>query len=402
MVFKKIYHNLLYYRNGHSFEEKFNNTNANYRNENRDYKPRHDNFENKFAERPDFGDRFTANRNKTHPSNRGRGGGSMNGGGMTRSSNGYERNGSGSYDRNGSNGSPHMNGMNGSADKDLPPRFKRMGGFNDHQPQSMRPSAMMLKPKTPSSLPKSAMQRMENGMMMSGGSSTPKLMMTTAEPPVFISKKSNNTKQQNKMGPTREEVFGKIEAVLAKLSETGSTNEAYTAWKEGDIPNKMVNNALIHFFKQIIKMEELEHRQLALQLVEQLVMEDLVTQVHCKEGLSRLIQSHTNLETTEGGMVSLCMWSLVTDKVKLDEVAEMTEGGVTHPLFLDVLQSMAAENETKTLADFKASGVKLLDQLPQELRWVFVRSFIWMTEIRKFSTLSLIKMKISEVEKELN
>jgi len=357
------------YRNGHSFEEKFNSSNANYRNENRDYKPRHDSFENKFAERPDFGDRFTANRNKTHPSNRGRG--SMNGGGgMTRSSNSYERNGSGSYDRNGgsSSGSPHMNGMNGSADKDLPPRFKRMGGFSDHQPQSLRPSAMMLKPKTPSSLPKSAMQRMENGMMMSGGSSTPKLMMTTAEPPVFISKKSNNTKQQNKMGPTREEVFGKIEDVLAKLSETGSTNEAYTAWKEGDIPNKMVNNALIHLFKQVIKMEGPEQRQLALQLVDQLVTEDLVTQVHCKEGLSRVIQSLSNLETSEGGVVSLCVWSLGSDKVKLDEVAEMTEGGATHPLFLDVLQSMAAENETKTLADFKASGVKLLDQLPQELR----------------------------------
>jgi hypothetical protein len=27
--------------------------------------------------------------------------------------------------------------------------------------------------------------------------------------------------------------------------------QAFTAWKEGDIPAKMVNNALIHFFKQV-------------------------------------------------------------------------------------------------------------------------------------------------------
>ena len=377
-------------------------SNSSYRNDERDYKPRRDNFENKFAERPDFGDRFTANRNKTHPSNRGRGG-NMNGNGINRSStnngydrtagggggyerNGYERNGyeRNGYDRSGSssggnyernnggmgNGSPHMNGSGG--ERDLPPRFS--GGrrnLSDHQAPSLRPSAMMLKPKTPSSLPKSAMQRMENGQLMSGGSSTPKLMMTTAEPPVFISKKSNNKGAQDKknQGPTREEVFNRIDGVLTKLTESGSTNEAFTAWKEADIPNKMVNNALIHLFKQVAKLADGEQRTLSFQLVDQLVSEDLVSQVHCKEGLARLVSSLPNLETAEGGMVGLCVWCLTSDKVRLEELAEMTEGGgSSHPLFLDILQALAAENETKTLADFKASGVKLLDQLPPELR----------------------------------
>merc|ERR1712242_395265 len=63
---------------GPSFEEKFRENNTGYNNidRDRDYKDnykKHDSFESKFAERPDFGDRFTANRNKTHPSNRGRG-----------------------------------------------------------------------------------------------------------------------------------------------------------------------------------------------------------------------------------------------------------------------------------------------------------------------------------------
>merc|ERR1711933_382864 len=64
---------------GPSFEEKFRENNTGYNNNDRDrdykdnYKKR-DSLESKFAERPDFGDRFTANRNKTHPSNRGRGG----------------------------------------------------------------------------------------------------------------------------------------------------------------------------------------------------------------------------------------------------------------------------------------------------------------------------------------
>merc|ERR550525_2255867 len=91
-----------------SFEEKFRETNSNYNNSDQrergeSFKKR-DSFESKFAERPDFGDRFTANRNKTHPSNRGRGG-NMNGNGINRSStnNGYDRiaGGGGGYERNG-------------------------------------------------------------------------------------------------------------------------------------------------------------------------------------------------------------------------------------------------------------------------------------------------------------
>merc|ERR1719244_2103855 len=51
---------------GPSFEEKFRENNSNYNNsDQRDYKDNYkkrDSFESKFAERPDFGDRFTANR----------------------------------------------------------------------------------------------------------------------------------------------------------------------------------------------------------------------------------------------------------------------------------------------------------------------------------------------------
>jgi len=358
------------YRNGHSsFEEKFTSSNSSYRGDEsrdhlRDYKPKRDNYESKFAERPDFGDRFTANRNKTHPSNRGRGGGRMmdngGGGGYGRSSNGYG-------DRNGSGGPPHYSS---GGDKDLPPRFKKMGFGSGNGDIQLRPSSnsMMLKPKTPSSLPKSATARLDGGIIPS--SSTPKLMMTTAEPPVFISKPSVDKKRQEKknQGPTREEVFNKIEEVLKKLLDTSSTNEAFTIWKEGDIPAKMVNNALIHLFKQVVKMTEEPSRELALQLVDQLAAEETITQVHCREGLSRLIQSFSNLEAADGGMVHLAVWSLNTDKVKLSELAEMTEGGSIHPYFLSVLQKLANKSEDSALSLFKESGVKLLDQLPESLR----------------------------------
>jgi hypothetical protein len=61
-------------------------------------------------------------------------------------------------------------------------------------------------------------------------------------------------------------------------------------------------------------------------------------QIHCKEGLGRLVQSYSSLEAVEGGLADLAAWCLASDKIKLAELAEMTEGGATHPFFLTVLQ----------------------------------------------------------------
>lgn len=55
-------------------------------------------------------------------------------------------------------------------------------------------------------------------------------MMSTNEPPVIMQKSSSNAKKlqdKKNQGPTRDEVFGKIDALLEKLFETDSTNEAF-------------------------------------------------------------------------------------------------------------------------------------------------------------------------------
>jgi hypothetical protein len=50
------------------------------------------------------------------------------------------------------------------------------------------------------------------------------------------------------------------------------------------------------------------------------------------------VQSYSSLEAVEGGLADLAAWCLASDKIKLAELAEMTEGGATHPFFLTVLQ----------------------------------------------------------------
>jgi len=346
--------------NGHShYEDKYNNINNSYNNrdESRGYKPKSDyNNDSKYVERPDFGDRFTANRNKTHPSNRGRGGGvGMGSGG--RQNGGYNN----SYDKNGSLG-----------DQSLPPRFKKMtmyGGSNGGSTNGdiqLRPANgnLMLKPKTPAILPKSA--RLDNGPVQLNNGVT---NMNVLEP-VYISKKGGDKGKtdKNKKGPTREEMCKSIDNVITKLVETDSTNEAFTVWKDGSIPNKMVNNALIHMFKQIIKLDEEPKRVLAFQLVDQLIAEDIITTTHCKESLSRIVQSHGQADEVSQGMVDLSTWCLITNKSKLVELGEMTDGGSVHPLFLSILQKVASDNENKALEMFTESDIKLLDQLPQNMR----------------------------------
>merc|ERR1712142_450027 len=122
--------------------------------------------------------------------------------------------------------------------------------------------------------------------------------MGTKQPPVIIQKPSANAKKQQEkknQGPTRDEVFGKVDSLLENLYKSDSTNEAFTSWKEAEIPAKMVNNALIHLFKRILKNEEAEQRRLALDLVDQLFQSELITAVQVKETLVKLV---SNIESS--------------------------------------------------------------------------------------------------------
>lgn len=248
------------------------------------------------------------------------------------------------------------------------------GSSGDRDPPPLRPSpnSMMLKPKTPYSLPKSAMAKLD-GINPVPNPKIDKVMMTSNEPAVIIQKPASNSKKQNdkkNQGPTRDEVFGKIDLILAKLGENNSTNEAFTTWKEANFPAKMVNNALIHLFKQIIKNPSSDGRTLCLEFVNQLYCSDLVTAVQVKESLARLVSNTETSSDTNTTTITaeLAAWAVNTDKVKLVEVAEMAEGGASHPLFLIVLQTLATKSKNSTLDMFKESNIKLTDMLPTNMR----------------------------------
>lgn len=199
------------------------------------------------------------------------------------------------------------------------------------------------------------------------------MMMSTNEPPVIIQKTSSNAKKQQEkknQGPTRDEVFGKVDGLLSKLYENNSTNEAFTTWKEAEIPAKMVNNALIHMFKRILKNSQESQRKIAMDLVDQLFGSDLITGVQIKESLVKIVSSLDSSSDTMilSTMAEMSSWAVLTDKLRLTDVAEITEGGSSHPLFLTVLQVMSVKDKEVTQRHIKEQNIKLMDQLPPNLR----------------------------------
>merc|ERR1719411_788098 len=198
-----------------------------------------------------------------------------------------------------------------------------------------------------------------------------KIMMTTNQPPVIIQKPSANAKKQQdkkNQGPTRDEVFGKVDSLLENLYKNDSTNEAFTSWKEAEIPAKMDNNALIHLFKQILKNDEAEQRQLAMDLVDQLFQSEQITAVQVRETLVKLVSNIESSSDNTNNIAEVSAWAVLSNKLKLSEMSEITEGGASHPLFFTVLQRMAGKDQDKTLQYFKSHNIKLMDQLPTNMR----------------------------------
>ena len=63
----------------------------------------------------------------------------------------------------------------------------------------------------------------------------------------------NKEKNRGQKGPTRDEVFARIEKILSELLQHESTNEAAEAWKEDAwLPSKMAQTAVTHLYKQLL------------------------------------------------------------------------------------------------------------------------------------------------------
>jgi translation initiation factor 4G len=301
-----------------------------------------------------------------------------------------------------------------SGSKELPPRFKKMSFSQPPPPAatgspfiggapnlsvpppshpmmaskdievSLRPQQlpgnMLFKPKTPSMLPKSAISRTTDGTSPLGENSllgpalpTHHKIMQQKEATILIKQGSIDAKGRKEKkaaanrGPTREEVFSKVDAILTELLAHQSVGEAVDSWKENDwLPSKMTQTGVGHLFKLVLEKSEAE-RQLACSFLDELLKDGAVAKVHCFEAIHKIVSSG-GLETAalKSSLAGVAAWAVANKIYTLVELSELFHGGQWHPVFLEILGQLQKTAGKDQLTDmFNAASIRLMEQLPE-------------------------------------
>ena len=320
-----------------------------------------------------------------------------------------------------------QNNMNlaNNAKNDLPPRFKKMmmtqqRAQGSSEEVSLRPPAnsMVLKPKTPTVLPKSAVASStvttggllgplvdaalplsnsalggvahSNNMKMAS-SNNAGAPLGSREALMTASLKQNdatvlttnakghqrgggsagaNAANKNKdKGPTKEEILQKTEVVLAELLAQQSVEQSAGSLKELKFTDKFWPSALAYLMSKVLDKTEAE-RELVSQLVSQLKKDSVITSVHFLDGFKELLRQLPDLEKdvprAKSFVAGMAARAVSDELSTLADIASPLEGGHQYPLFLLTLQQLHKSHDKAALIKlFNDSKVTLMNMLPE-------------------------------------
>ncbi|XP_042864180.1 eukaryotic translation initiation factor 4 gamma 2-like isoform X2 [Penaeus japonicus] len=278
------------------------------------------------------------------------------------------------------------------ANKDLPPRFKKMfshssgGGSSSSDGEvSLRPAAssMMLKPKTPGVLPQSALGQQGNDHHIHSSlplapqpqppnqKPTPPLMHK--DPPILIKQASMEKSKANRnKGPSREEWLRRVKNLSEQLMKEQSLDDTVESYRSLKLPERLTAEAAQVIINLLLTQEE-SNRELGSQLLERLRSEGLMNVDRLFDGvkqvLGRLDDLVTDVPRVKSHMAGILGHLIASGTLPLADVAEPLEGGQHFPLFLLILQTLhkllGKSNLTQT---FNESKVNLLNLLPESDR----------------------------------
>ncbi|XP_047473932.1 eukaryotic translation initiation factor 4 gamma 2-like isoform X3 [Penaeus chinensis] len=278
------------------------------------------------------------------------------------------------------------------ANKDLPPRFKKMfshssgGGSSSSDGEvSLRPSAssMLLKPKTPGVLPQSALGQQGNDHHIHSSlplapqpqppnqKPTPPLMHK--DPPILIKQASMEKSKANRnRGPSREEWLRRVKNLSEQMLKEQSLDETVENYRSLKLPERLTAEAAQVIINLLLTQEE-SNRELGSQLLEKLRSEGLMNVDRLFDGvkqvLGQLDELVNDVPRVKSHMAGILGHLIASGTLPLADVAEPLEGGQHFPLFLLVLQTLhkllGKSNLTQT---FNESKVNLLNLLPESDR----------------------------------
>jgi len=249
------------------------------------------------------------------------------------------------------------------------------------RPQQARGN-MLFKPKTPSMLPKSALSRApdaasplgENSLLAPPPNPIQQRIMQQKEANIIIKqgaidgKGRKDKKASVNQGPTREEVFVKVNSIIEEHLQSKNVADAVESWKTADwLPSKMIQTAVTHLFKVALEKCDAEKEEV-LHLMGGLLASNCIDKIHCFEAFNKIV-SGSNSFSENDGISLIGVWSIGEKIHTLSEVADMLQGGQSHPAFLLVLKTLNNKlGAEKVMEEFEASSINLMDQLPQTER----------------------------------
>lgn len=279
------------------------------------------------------------------------------------------------------------------ANKDLPPRFKKMfshnsggGSGNGDGEVSLRPAAtsMLLKPKTPGVLPQSALGQQQNADQLRTNlplapqpqppnqKPNPPLIK---DPPILIRQASTDKQRANKKdkGPSRDEWLRRVKNVFEELMKEQNIDGGVESYRSVKLPERYTAEATHTIITFLLRQEAESNRELGSRLLERLGADGLLNVDRLFDGvkqvLSQLDDLVTEIPRVKSHMAGILGLLVSSGTLSLADVAEPLEGGQHFPLFLLTLQTLHKLQGKSTLTQtFNESKVNLLNLLPESDR----------------------------------
>uniref|UniRef100_A0A6P7FTF6 Eukaryotic translation initiation factor 4 gamma 2 n=1 Tax=Diabrotica virgifera virgifera TaxID=50390 RepID=A0A6P7FTF6_DIAVI len=275
----------------------------------------------------------------------------------------------GQYKHNQNNSNSQFNQSN----KDLAPRFKKSNlivGKEEMADVELRPNSMLI---TKASSLKS------NNMMNNNKTMEPNFAPSTIkQPPSTLLKDplpikqvpAEKPKQSKKdKGPNKEEVLKKFNTLIEEFWKGEvDLKQAINSYKEHKVPDKFAKEMVLSGLSNALEKSDVEQEKL-IRFLSNLKEDNLISGNTVQDAFKSLCnvleerENEINKVTTAASV--LFATAICEHLVPLSDVANLTENGAHHPLFLLVLQNIHKKRGKSELSEmFGKSKINLMSQLP--------------------------------------
>ncbi|CAH1106304.1 unnamed protein product [Psylliodes chrysocephalus] len=277
----------------------------------------------------------------------------------------------GQYKHNQNNSNSQYNQSN----KDVAPRFKKSNlivGKDEMADVELRPNSMLI--TKASSLKSNNIMNNNNNKTMEptfAPSTIKHPPSTLLKDPLPIKQMPVEKPKQSKKdkGPNKEEVLKKFNTLIDEYWKGEvDLKQAIYSYKEHKVPDKFAKEMVLSGLSNALEKSDVEQEKL-IRFLSNLKEDNLISgntvQDAFKSLCNVLVERENEITKVTNSASVLFATAICEHLVPLSDVANLTENGSHHPLFLLVLQNIYKKRGKSELSEmFNKSKINLMTQLP--------------------------------------